>query len=42
MMDVSCGGPEWHFPWSKPGTIRELHGGHPGCLRMKSLTRMFC
>ena len=22
--------------------LRELHGGHPGCLRMKSLTRMFC
>ena len=20
MMDVSCGGPEWHFSWSKPGT----------------------
>ena len=30
---------------SPPGrnqALRELHGGHPGCSRMKSLTRMFC
>ena len=29
-------------PPGRNQALRELHGGHPGCSRMKSLARMFC
>ncbi len=29
-------------PQDRQQTLVELHGGHPGCSRMKALARMFC
>ena len=30
------------LPLGRNQELSELHGGHPGCVRMKSVARMFC